>query len=138
MNLVRQRAKGECLPACLAMIANTTIDDVLATTRMLEGKGGCPYLPDNEAVKWLASRMIWYGLRIGPARGLTAETESFRVDISLDIPAILSVPSENFPGLNHAVVWDNERRKILDPQKDEPQDLSSYPVIHEWVPVTYL
>lgn len=138
MKIVRQTERGLCLAACVAMVANCTIEEVVEKTRILKSQDGVRFLPDNEAIKFLASRFLCYGLRLAPnSDNLDEDTSDFTVTVTTDCPAILAVPSENFPGFNHAVVWDNEQRKILDPLYDEPQPLSRYKVL-EWVPISHV
>jgi len=137
MNIVRQTESGLCLAACVAMVANCSLEEVVEKTRILKSQDGVRFLPDNEAIKFLASRMLCYGLRLAPGSEVNEDTPDFTVTVTTDCPAILGVLSENFPGFNHAVVWDNQRRKILDPLHDEPQPLSRYTVV-EWVPISHV
>jgi len=137
MNIVRQTEPGLCLAACVAMVANCALEEVLEKARILKSRDGVRFMPDNEAIKFLASRMLCYGLRLAPGSELNEDTPEFTVTVTTDCPAILAVPSENLPGFNHAVVWDNKQRKVLDPLHDEPQDLARYKVI-EWVPISHV
>lgn len=137
MNIIRQTEPGLCLAACVAMIVGDSLENVVNSTRILKSEDGVRFLPDNEAIKFLASRMLCYGLRLAPGTEVTKDIDSFNVTVSLDIPAILAVKSKNFEGFNHAVVWDNQRRMILDPLHDDPQELSRYEVI-EWVPISHV
>lgn len=139
MKLVKQTEPGMCLAACVAMVANTSIEDVVAKCRILKPEDGIRYLPDNEAIKFLASRMLCYGLRIGKFDAkLTSDGDSFNVTVPMNAcPAILAVPSPNFPGHNHAVVWDHETRMVFDPLLDEPQPIERYEVL-EFVPVSHV
>jgi hypothetical protein len=137
MKLVRQTERGLCLAACVAMVANASLEDVCAKCRILTSEDGVRFLPDNEAMKFLAGRMLCYGLRMKPLVRLTDEVTDFTVNVDiLQSPAILTVPSQNFPGFNHAVVWDNESRKILDPLHDEPRSVGDYEIL-EWCPVSH-
>lgn len=137
INLVKQTEPGLCMAACVAMVANTSIEDVLANARILKPEDGIRYMPDNEAIKFLAGRMLCYGLRIKPGEKISSAIETFTVTVPLECPAILAVASENFPGHDHAVVWDSERRMVLDPLHDDPQPIERYKVL-EWVPVSHI
>lgn len=137
MQIVMQKERGLCLAACVAMVANCSLEEVCANARILKSEDGVQFLPDNEAIKFLASRMLCYGLRLKPDVRPNEDTEEFTVRVSLDCPAILAVPSPTFPGFNHAVVWDNELRMVRDPLHILPQPLDSYEIL-EWVPVSHV
>ena len=120
------------------MVAGESIETVCASARILEPAEGPRYMPDNEAIKFLASRFLCYGLRIKPPLRMDGDTTNFNVEIDLrDAPAILAVKSENFAGFQHAVVWCNQRRKVLDPLYDEPQPIERYKIL-EWVPISHV
>lgn len=138
LQLVRQTEPGLCMAACVAMVAGTSIEEVVEKCRILKPQEGPRYLPDNEAIKFLASRMLCYGLRVKPDVKITSDVSEFEVRVSVsEAPAILAVKSENFEGFMHAVVWDNERRLVLDPLYDEPQPLERYEVL-EWAVVSHV
>lgn len=136
MELIKQPEPGLCLACCVAMVAETSLEDVLANCRTLQPEHGVRYLPENEATKFLAARMLCYGARFKPGVAMTDELTHFEVLYPLrEYPAILSVPSRNFKDYLHAVVWDNDHGTILDPLADEPRSITDYD-IREWVPIT--
>jgi hypothetical protein len=138
MQLVQQHEPGLCLAACVAMLCKTTLAEVRANA-VLRKRDGIWFLPDHEAIRFLASRYLCYGLRICPGTALNGAEERFCVNVYLEAaPAILSVRSKNYgPEWNHAVVWCNERRMVLDPLHAEPRPLSDYEVV-EWVPISHV
>lgn len=95
MKLVKQRNLGECGAACLAMVLDKDLDEVLADFLYRPESGITP------------TRMIEYLAK----RGVPA-LESLTLP-SNTVKAILTVASLNHPGLLHYVVWDGE--KFLDP-----------------------
>lgn len=135
MNHVMQPKNGLCMAACVAMLTNTSLDDVLTKARILKATdlGGMEYLPTNEAIIYLARHMLCYGIVGGPIE-FTKETKIVSFGISLEQNALLGVPSPNYEGEQHAVVWDASIQMIRDPLKAEPQSLLDYKVL-EWAPI---
>lgn len=133
---IRQTEFGECLPACLAMIAGCSLQDTLSTVRRIRDREGFLYVPMREAWKWLADRWIG-GLTVGFGKGKKGIELPFAFEIGSNVMAIVTVASETRDGVLHAVVWCPEREMILDPQHDEPQPIHRYTVI-EWNPLVYL
>lgn len=136
MKHVQQTAYGECLPACLAMIAGCSLADCLGTVRRIRDREGFLYVPMPDAWKWLAERWIG-GLTVGFGEGQSGIEMPFTFEIRGDGVALVTVASETREGVMHAVVWCPDRKMILDPQHDEPQPLSRYTVI-EWNPLVRL
>lgn len=135
LKIVKQLKPGQCLAACVAMLARVPLDTVLAECRMLQGKREMFFLPESEAVKFLAKYRLSLGLRLKPLVKLTSEHEAFNVEVEMAaLPALLGVKSHNFEDLDHAVVWCNQRKMVLDPWHAEPQPLDNYEV-WEWTPV---
>ena len=96
MKLIKQRAKGECGPACLAMVLGIELDQAVVESEQASGvrctERGC------SGVDMIA---------VLNAHGLRDARESLEWD-TIE-PAILTVASLNFPGLLHFIVWDGER-----------------------------
>ena len=137
MNIVRQTEPGLCLAACVAMVSNSTLDEVMAKARILRAEDGIRFLPDNEAIKFLAGRFLQYGFTFKPGHPFDHAADRFIVEVPINQPAILAVRSKNFVDHDHAVVWDPNRRQILDPLHDEPQPIENYEII-EWAMVRHL
>ena len=117
MNLVKMKRVGDCGAACLAMVLGRTLAEVIGTfpERLKKGIG------EREMVDYLS------------ANGVPALSSMEWP--SLTVPAILTVPSMNHPGLLHYVVWDGE--KVLDPSHEEkryPDDMPKEILDNEWVP----
>jgi len=108
MHLVKMENPGDCGPACLAMVLDKTLDQVAVD------------FPDRH-VGVTADQMIAYLAAHGvPAMSSLTWPSS-------QIPAILTVPSLNHPGLLHYVVWDG--KQLLDPSNEArryPDDLPSF------------
>jgi len=136
MKLVRQpEGSGLCLAACVAMLTGEPLSTVMQEGRLLKSEDGVEFLPDNEAAKFLAGRFLIYGLWLTPQK-FDGEETSLQLDLPLDQqPAILSVDSKTFKDSEHAVVWDNKRQVVLDPQSDDPKKLGDYS-INCWIPIT--
>lgn len=131
--LIRQTEPGLCLAACVAMVSGSSLDEVVAacTLRKLPGRKH-RFLPDHEAIRYLATRHLHCGLRIRPPALVHGNMESFTITIRLDdAPGILSVKSANHEDLLHAVVWCPDRQMVLDPLHDTPQPLGWYELV-EW------
>ena len=100
MKLVTQTAKGECGPACLAMVLEETLTDVMLDFPDCARDG----VSDAEMVEYLAkhgvaalSSVTW------PCRRCVSQGDSYA-----RVPGIATVPSLNHPGLLHFIVWDGE------------------------------
>lgn len=128
---------GLCVACCLAMVTHQPLRAVLASVHLdVSGKLPMPYVPMREAVRFLLEHGYTYGnpfafetdMVVEPG---TNEIVGSPVPISRKCNALLTVRSKKNPGYSHMVVWDYERRKVLDPQCDQPRDLSEYQVI-EW------
>lgn len=141
MQHIRQPpGSGLCLAACVAMVTNCTLEEVVAGCRILTSVDGVQFLPDNEAARFMATKWRLYGLRLRfeAPKALEADVTHIQTEIGIQHwPAILSVASVNFPGFEHAVVWDNVRRVVLDPLKAEPAAIEDYEIL-EWTPVCEL
>jgi len=95
MRLVKQQAYGECGLAAAATVLGVDLETV---------REGFPdACRDGVSEEALAAYLTVHGVPALPSL----------VWPSLRIPAILTVPSLNHPGVLHFVVWDGER--ILDP-----------------------
>lgn len=105
-----------CLAACVAMLTGSVLDEVIART-VVNDRG---YLPAREAQRYLRR----YGLML--------DDECEYADKTL--PGLLIVESWEIEGGQHAVVWCPERRMVLDPQLEEPREVSEYRVL-DWVMV---
>lgn len=136
LNHIKQTAYGECLPACLAMLAGCSLEETLATVRRIQDKEGFYYVPMRDAWKWLAEHWIG-GLTIGFTGGEKDISLPIECIVGDTIMALVTVASETRKGVMHAVVWCPDRKMILDPQLDDPQPLSRYTVI-EWNPLVSL
>ncbi len=98
MRLVKQKKKGECGPACLAMVLGIELDEAIVLSEEVAGFRRDCGLNDLEQAAVLESR------------GLRARRT---LDWNWREPAILTVPSLNHRGILHFIVWDGER--FLDP-----------------------
>lgn len=130
---------GYCMAACVAMVTNSSLQQVREACHFRFNRDhNFYYIPDKELVRFLANRYYRLGMRADLSqREIKSYYEDIAVYIPLQVPAILTVESRNFPDVKHAVVWDPELRKIRDPQIEEPQELNEYKVF-EWDPVTDL
>ena len=97
MKLVQMEMPGDCGPACLAMVLGVSLGDVT------------PDFPDRRRRGVIDQEMVDY---LG-SRGVVAIRSMDWPDDRM--PAILTVPSLNFPGLLHYTVWDGAR--LLDPSR---------------------
>jgi len=136
MELIKQTKFGECLAACVAMLTGTSLSDAKGEMEDLLDKDGQSYYPLSEAIKYLAKYGQCYGMAIKPSVSrIGPKVAVFDISFRLDIcNAILTVPSSTREDVLHVVVFDKERRMVLDPLKDEPQPLEDYG-IDEWVAV---
>ena len=101
MELIKQKEFGGCGVACLAMVTGKKYDQILSEIddifgRNLQNDG----LSDAEIVSYLSEQPGFKSVRS------TTTRPDWR-------PAILTVPSLNYIGLLHYIVWDGER--YLDP-----------------------
>jgi len=145
MKLVRQpQGSAWCFACCVAMIANTTLDDVIAAiTRHLvvpdkHPLRGKPYLGLQDAIIYLAQHSYQYGASHHFAEPATFDCTDLVLQVTdaLKQPAILTVCSGQYGEEHlHSVVWDPDTQTVLDPQCDQPQSLKSYRV-REWALVT--
>jgi hypothetical protein len=123
MKLVRQEKLGECGAACLAMVVGSTLDAAreflgdasrgTVSTDLIDALAKAG-VPSIESIKWP----------------------------SYSIPAILTVPSLNHPGLLHFIVWDGE--KYLDPSNeakrypDDSPNINGHVLPPSWATVILL
>lgn len=113
MRLVTQRVLGECGPACVAMVAGVSIDDVMRQVPSLEFG-----MNDTEMVNLLAH----FGIPALPSIERP----------SILIPAILTVPSLNHTGLLHYIVWTGkEGPDILDPTNESKRYPDDMPMAYK-------
>lgn len=107
MKLVQQRRKGECGPACLAMVLGIELDQAVVEVEKQTGRPCTTYgCSDSDMTTVLQA----HGLRHA-RRSLDWFMQGEKPE-----PAILTVPSLNHAGLLHFVVWDGER--YLDPSNE--------------------
>jgi ABC-type bacteriocin/lantibiotic exporter with double-glycine peptidase domain len=94
MKLVTQEHKGECGPACIAMVLGLTLDEAIERAeRLLEGVKVRDYgMCDDEMVELLK------------LNGFEHARSSTSWDAASN--AILTVPSLNYHGLLHYLVYD--------------------------------
>lgn len=132
INLVRQpKNTGLCVAASVAMVTGETLAVVVReSTLVVEPPDFEAWMTDYEASRFLATRKLGYGLADSPSKKLTGRERSFAMTVPLDKPAIITVESLVMTEGHHSVVWCPVRRKVMDPQKPEPQDISRYTVIH--------
>jgi len=125
--------------AARARGAHTSLEDVMKNCRILKPEDGLRYLPNNEATKFLAGRMLCHGLMLKPPKNF-AEIDVLQITKTdlLSWKAILSVPSKKFECGQHAVAWCPITQKVFDPLLDKPQDLSQYPEVIDWTPIGFL
>lgn len=131
MNLVNQPPGSMlCVPAATAMLARTTIEDVLDWDWEPDDFGLFGHL---NAVKFLADRRITLGAFFHDT------PHKVRIDKTvLKNNAMLAVSSKSNPGLLHCVVWDAVRQRVLDPMESCPQPLAVYDgCIEQWFPLVY-
>ena len=134
LELVRMEQFGECLAACVATIAGTSILDVRTHCRFrFHTDFKCYTLPTNEAIRYLAMHLVQYGCTIGKLKfdKVPERSDYIEVQIELKALAILTVESKVAAGAFHAVVWDPMRQMILDPAEEKPQPLTDYKII-DW------
>lgn len=94
MRHVKMKNAGECGPACFAMVSGVSLETALSKIPV-----GCTDLDLVDALR--KSGLCAYRTMEWPAADCTG------------VVAILTVPSLNFPGILHSVVWDGNQ--ILDP-----------------------
>ncbi len=100
LDLVRQKTDNDCMLACLATFSSSSYDDIKLVMHKLKLKlplsndGGMQILEHMGYKPILLKTWVWH------------------------VPGILTVPSLNFPGFNHVVVWSGncKKGKVLDPQ----------------------
>lgn len=130
-----------CQACCTAMLANVDLQYVLDRARLLQAPDGSGkvYMTNRETIRFL----LEFGLTIGAAASfpfVQQPDDLNEIHIVSDLSkqsALVGVRSEKYPDGEHAVVWDHERRMILDPQLEDPQPLSRYRV-YEWWPLVLL
>lgn len=105
IKLVRQREPWDCSIACLAMFAGEEYDTILHSHNEISKL----YLRTPKLVYWDESISLLKSLRFHPR-------EIF--GWMPNVPAILTVPSLNFKGRWHCIVYDGEA--IFDPQDGNP------------------
>ncbi len=98
MKLVQQKQKGDCGPACLATILGLTLQEVLEDFPKARIKG----VPPLEMIDYLTNRGV-----------AAMESITWPCVNSVNVPAIVTVPSLNNLGLLHYVVWNGVQ--YLDP-----------------------
>ena len=124
-----------CQACCVATLVGCSLEEVLAEVTLTTDKVGRQYLTNDESCRWMVTRGLCFGAignwpdftTLDVSEGLSFE----RVDL---IPALVGVKSRWVPDLHHAVVWDPERRMVLDPRESDPQPLTDY-LVYEWWPV---
>jgi len=141
MQLIQQPENSAwCFACCVAMITNTTLEDVIgAISRKLfvpekHPLRGKQFLGLQDAIIYLAQHGYQYGSSHHYADPVTIDCTDLTLTIgdALSIPAILTTVSDKFGGEHlHSVVWDPETARVLDPQFDNPKRLRNYK-IREW------
>ncbi len=141
MQLIQQpKGSAWCFACCVAMVANTSLEDVIAAiNRKLvvpekHPLRGNPYLGLQDAIIYLAKCGLQYGSSHHFADPAVFDCNDLTLQITdaLKIPAILTVCSGKYGEEHlHSVVWDPESQAVLDPQCEAPQKLSDYRV-REW------
>lgn len=143
MQHIQQPGPCLCMAACCAMLTNQDIQDVLNKCRLLKTKNGFEYLPNNEAMKYLAGYNLQHGLTIGLLDEINTQIDcdTTHLNFELDLrqfPAILTVPSPTFGDpLKHAIIYDNEKDIILDPLLAYSTKRKDYKVL-AWTPIVDL
>ena len=122
MRLVQQVKKGECGLACIAMVLGISLEEAdKIAQRVLGTAGGCwgEYgLMDREMVRILKDQGL-------------ADAKASLDWPSFETSAILTVPSLNYSGLLHYIVWDAEAQQYLDPANEPLRYPDDGPVIAE-------
>lgn len=102
MKLVTQEKVGQCGPACVAMVL------CLPLKRVLEWFPHCEHIgaTDDNMVAILNEN----GYPAVSSTSIPYDNTGL-----IAVPAILTVPSLNIPGLLHYIVWDVSTLQYLDP-----------------------
>lgn len=145
MQLIQQpKGSAWCFACCVAMITNTSLEDVIgAINRKLvvpekHPLRGNPYLGLQDAIIYLAKHGYQYGSSHHFPQPTLFDCNDLTLQITdaLKIPAIITVCSNQFGNEHlHSVVWDPEEQQVLDPLHDSPQPLTNYRV-REWAIVS--
>lgn len=140
MEIIRQPPRsGLCLPCCLAMLTNRSLNYVLSKVHLRIDLNKCPlpYLSVAGAIRYLIDENFLYGgpLNFSPPLTPAEGIKRFSADVLVgDCNALLTVKSKILKDGLHAVVWDGTTKTIFDPQHDEPKKASEYEII-EWATI---
>jgi hypothetical protein len=118
-----------CLHTCLAMIAGTTVQEVVEWL-------GSPdrAMNSEEAILYLAQHGIFLATYFYCRDGAEV-TEDFTIELRSPLaghPMLLTVKSQRFPGKLHSVFWTG--KEVLDPSplRKGPQKIEDYEVTEFW------
>ena len=135
MRGVRQPTDSKlCMAACCATLTGCTLEEVLAEATLMPNGS----MSLQQAVIFLARRNMGLGAWVSFAPHEATMEPGFQIDVPIKIdesPALGGVKSKRYAGFFHAVVWDNEIKRIWDPHYDDPQHIESYPMV-DWAVVT--
>lgn len=123
MKLVQQPKDSQlCLACCCAMIANQTLEEVLAEVTLtplnFPGVPDFEYLTIQDAIRYLLTKGLWLGgeIRIGFVDHWDGTA---RIDL-METPALVTMPSKNYRSCLHCIVYDHISEMYFDPQQSEP------------------
>lgn len=135
MKTIKQPSGSKmCFAACVAMIADATLEEVLAEVE-LHQEG---WLPLSQALMFLARHDVMLGMNIELEDVKGHDIAGTEINVTVDPRnhmAIAIVASTAFPGYDHAIVWDNEAGKFRDPCPDEGEfsEPAEYDGIKQWL-----
>jgi hypothetical protein len=114
MRLVKQREKGECGLACIAMVLGVSLKEAIRMACITIENHDYLLCPGVVDLEW-GSRGMTDEEVIEVLRAYGAHAKNGPDWTDLAQAAILIVPSLNHRGLLHYVVWDPEAEQYLDP-----------------------
>jgi len=124
MEVIRQTENNTCLACVMAMMVGESEGYVLDWFEHID-----PPFSDEDAFLFLAHHGIYLAFLVdlGKDGEKISDSQEFKVSFDMVRPAYVIVKSKTHTGRAHAVFWDG--KNILDPQKDEPQEILKYDVI---------
>lgn len=112
IEIVKQERVGECGAACLAMVLGKSLEEVVESFPDCHERG----ITEPEMIDYLMQHGV-------PALASTDWP-------TMDISAIVTVPSLNHVGLLHFIVWDAAEKRYLDPSNEELQFPDDSPEVY--------
>ena len=145
MRTIKQgKTDGHCMAACAAMLCNTSIEDfvkVIGPATRVCGNPKAKILGyrDYDLQHYLLMHDKSFDIVSIPRKSIDLRkkgTTLRRLYHYKSLPGYLTVKSERYKGVLHAVIWDNKAQYVRDPNPlvSDCRKLNEYEIVY-WTPV---